>query len=111
MRKLEMLMKDEPVQPKIDKYVIVSDKIINAVNKEFQVICTVSMRTKRISDARAVAMYLLCKYTTATLTEVALMLGRTDHTTVMVAKKKVRDYMSIYDDFKEKVERIEQSIK
>ena len=107
MKKIETLLKDEPVQLKsvhINKH---SDKIIEAVNKEFETICTVSVKSKKVSDARAVAMYLLNKYTKLTLTEIALATGRNNHTTVMAAKNKVIDFMQIYPDFKEKVDKIE----
>lgn len=107
MKKIEILLKDEPVELKavhINKH---SDKIIQAVNKEFQTICTVSVKSKRVSDARSVAMYLLSKYTKLTLLEIAIATGRNNHTTVMAAKNKVIDFMQIYPDFKDKVDRIE----
>lgn len=107
MKKIEILLKDEPVQLKnihISKH---SDKIIDAVNKEFETICTVSVKNKKVSDARSVAMYLLSKYTKLTLLEIALATGRNNHTTVMAAKDKVITFMQIYPDFKEKVDRIE----
>lgn len=110
MKKIEILLKDEPVELKavhINKH---SDKIIQAVNKEFQTICTVSVKSKRVSDARSVAMYLLSKYTKLTLLEIAIATGRNNHTTVMAAKNKVIDFMQIYPDFKDKVDRIEQEL-
>lgn len=109
MRKIELLLQDEPIQPKLNN--IVAQKIVDVVNNEFNVICSVRKKTKRISDARSVAMYLLCKYTKMNLTEIALMLGRSHHTTVIAGKKKVEDFMEIYPDFKDKVLMIEEKIK
>jgi chromosomal replication initiation ATPase DnaA len=110
MKKIEMLLKDEPVKLKsahINKH---SDRIIDAVNKEFQTICTVSVKNKQVSDARAVAMYFLNKYTKLNLTEIALATGRNNHTTVIAARDKVLTFIQIYPDFKEKVDRIEQEL-
>ena len=109
MRKLDLILKDEPAQPK--PFNCEAEKIIQAVNNEFNVICTGTMKTARVSDARSVAMYLLDKHTKLNLTEIAVSVGRNHHSTVIAGRQKVKSFINIYPEFREKVNNIEQIIK
>lgn len=108
MNKLYKLIKEDPeFQPEPTNK---AKEIIDLVNKEFATDCRQSNKRSATSDARATAMYLMNKHTKMSLTEIALVLGRGHHTTVMAGRQKVVDRMKYYPEFKEIVDRIESKL-
>ena len=66
-------------------------------------------RIRKINDSRQVAMHLLYKYTTMSLKEVGIELGRRDHTTVMHGLRSVQSN-SWDQTYKAKMDKVEKVI-
>lgn len=67
-------------------------------------------RKRPTVDARHIAIYLVRKYSTLTLTEVAEHFGGRDHTTVIHAVHKIRDLLGNNIKIKDHVRTIEYSL-
>jgi len=67
-------------------------------------------RTKNISLARHICMYLMKKYTNKTLQEIGNFLYRTDHTTVMHAVQKIQQTRLLDPSFEQEIAMLEQKI-
>lgn len=67
-------------------------------------------RTKNISLARHICMYLMKKYTNKPLQEIGNFLYRTDHTTVMHAVQKIQHTMLQDPSFEQEITMLEQKI-
>ncbi len=66
----------------------------------------ITKRTKEIAFPRQIAMYLSRKYTTLSLTQIALEFGKKDHTTVLHAERKIKELIKSSKEVKEKLEQI-----
>ena len=86
-----------------------SDEIINDICKNFSVVGSTlrgKRRTRTISLVRAIAVYILRKQTTLSLTEIAGEVGFSNHGSCLAAIKKVDDMLEanrynqkIYSDY------------
>ena len=68
-----------------------------------------SSRKQNIALARQVAMYLMRKRLNLNLEEVAFLIKRKDHTTVLHGSNKIESMMFHNQEFKQEVERIYDS--
>lgn len=68
------------------------------------------IRSKELSQARHVAMYLMKKMTGKSLRDIGLFLGGRDHSTVMHALSKVEQEIQTNDDFSAHLKKIESDI-
>ncbi len=67
-------------------------------------------RSKQLSLVRQLAMYFMKTFTDKSLHEIALYLGRTDHSTVIHALKQVQERMQIDYAFNEHINRMKENI-
>jgi len=67
-------------------------------------------RSKELSFARQVTMYLMKKMTNKSLQEIGLCLGRKDHSTVIYAVNKIEDVKKKNTDFSAQLLRLEEKI-
>jgi chromosomal replication initiator protein len=67
-------------------------------------------RSKQLSLARQIAMYLMKKFTNKSFNEIALYLGRQDHTTAIHAYRQIEQRLKMDETFNQKVQNIEQEI-
>jgi len=84
--------------------------IINAVNSEFKADCQEPTRKQKVVFARHAACYLLKKYTTFNLKEIAFVTGNKDHTTALHSYKACVQLMMTDADYNDKIHRITKSI-
>lgn len=67
-------------------------------------------RSKQLSLARQIAMYLMKKLTNKSLKEIGKFLGRKDHTTVLYALEKLEELQGTNETFKQHIVRLEETI-
>jgi len=67
-------------------------------------------RKKNIAEPRQVCMFLLKKHTKLNLNEIASLLNKKDHTTVMHGISKIEESLEINDDLKEQISQIKSEI-
>lgn len=93
----------------------ISIKIIKElVSKEFNVkveLLESPIRKKPVAFARQIAMYMAKKIGNYPYTHIAAAFNRDDHTTVMHAVRKVEELMKEDEELRQKLERLELSIK
>lgn len=73
----------------------VSEIIKNAVNNYYNVDISVKTRKKTYVIARHIYMYICSKYTNKTLREIGESAGVFDHSTVIHAKNKITDLLTL----------------
>jgi chromosomal replication initiator protein len=83
------------------------DKIIDLVKSHFGVDFTRKTRKFEYKEARQIAAYLLRKYTSMTLSDIAEYVGVSDHTTIIHAIKKVEDIMYTDSTYKDMIADLE----
>lgn len=67
-------------------------------------------RDAKYVEPRHIAIYLICRKTTASLKEVGKLLGGRHYSSIIHARDKVMGYIDTYPDFKMKVEHIKSII-
>ena len=63
-------------------------------------------RDQRIAAPRQIAMYLACELTDNSLPQIAREFQKKDHTTVMYARDKVKNQMSIDETYRNKIRQL-----
>ena len=72
-----------------------TDEIMRIISKEMHVPINVilsRLRKKNVVECRHMIVYFLCKYTTYSLSKVALILGGRDHSTIIHSKHVIADW-------------------
>jgi chromosomal replication initiator protein len=86
------------------------DRIIDEVNKEFNVDLTTQTRERKIMNARHAATYLLKNHTNMVWREIAYSVGNTHHTTVIHSFRACNDLIETDDEYSTKINNIKNRL-
>lgn len=87
-----------------------AEAIIDEVNKEFNVECRREDRNRTVCESRFAAMHLMKNHTKLTQAEIAMKLGRSNHSTVHHGLIKYEQLIQIDDSYKEAVQRVKKRL-
>mgnify|MGYP002625625950 CR=1 FL=1 len=93
--------------------VITPEMVINAVCRHYKIThkeINSSSRKANIVKARQIAMYLIQKHTSLSSTQIGMLIGRRDHTTVLYACQQVDVKIKTIPSYKEEIITIEQEM-
>lgn len=108
-KQIEVLSDSNPIkQQRIMNYIV---KIVGNYYEMQENYTYTKNRKREIVFARQVAIYLLCKYSSMTLSKIGSKFGNKNHATILHAKKTITDMLETYNDVKTQIEEIENLIK
>ncbi len=99
--------------PEITQVPIGFDRVIKCIGKYYPYDLTElrsKNRSKELSFARQITMFLMKKMTDKSLRDIGIFLGGRDHSTVMHALEKIESYAHENDEFQVRLRQIEQDI-
>jgi chromosomal replication initiation ATPase DnaA len=108
LNRLEDILDSAPTRRR--DFYCTENVIINAVNSEFKVDCQEPTRKQRVVFARHAACYLLKKYTSFNLKDIAFITGNKDHTTALHSYKACIQLMMTDADYNDKIQNIIKNI-
>jgi chromosomal replication initiation ATPase DnaA len=95
---------------RVNEFSCPAESIIDEVNKEFNVECRRPDRGRNVCESRFAAMHLMKNHTKLTQAEIAMKLGRANHTTVHHGLNKYEQLIQIDDGYKEAVQRVKKRL-
>ncbi|OQA34893.1 MAG: Chromosomal replication initiator protein DnaA [Candidatus Dependentiae bacterium ADurb.Bin331] len=97
----------------VERHTIDFERIVKAIGSHYSYTLTdlrSKKRSKELSWARQLAMYFMRKLTDKSLHEIALYLGRSDHSTVIHAFRQVQDRAEADHAFHDQINRMKEEI-
>jgi chromosomal replication initiation ATPase DnaA len=94
----------------VNEFSCPAEAIIDEINKEFNVDCRRPDRSRHACEARFAAMHLMKNHTKLTQSEIAMKVGRANHTTVHHGLNKYEQLIQIDDSYKEAVQRVKKRL-
>lgn len=97
-------------KPQIAQVRYPSDRIVEEVNKMFNVDVRQKTRIKKVVYARHAAVFLLKNHTNLVCRDIAYSVGNTEHSSVLHSYKVAKDLMDTDPDYLKKIEAIKEKL-
>lgn len=83
-----------------------AELIIQKVNELFKVDCRKDSRLREVVDARYAAIFFMRRHTNLSLKNIAKLLNRSDHTTIIAGLKRYHALREVDGDYVEKTDQL-----